>query len=155
MPFLLSFIKMFQVFLWGKEVSLIVYLISLSIVILIFAMIVWIVWHVWIHCYTLFDLTCRFSGLYILLIVFEHDVCITIHFDYHSLCVHEWYILLCLTVWCMTALPLHDCMPLVYVGLTSIPLLPNLLVSVISFISVLTFASVRPSMCLFSDWAKD
>ena len=71
------------------------------------------------------------------------------------LCVYEWYILLCLTVWCMTALPLHDCMPSVYVGLTSIPLPPNLLVSVISFISVLTSASVRPSMCLFSDWAKD
>ena len=71
------------------------------------------------------------------------------------LCVHEWYILLCLTIWCMTALPLHDCMPLVYVGLTSIPLLPNLLVSVILFISVLTIASVRPSVYLLSDRARD
>ena len=38
------------------------------------------------HCISL-SLTCRFFGLYILLIVFEHDVCITIHFDYHGLCV--------------------------------------------------------------------
>ena len=71
------------------------------------------------------------------------------------LCVHEWYILLCLTIWSMTALPLHDCMLLVYVGLTSIPLLPNLLVSVIPFISVLTITSVRPSECFLSDRARD
>ena len=83
---------------------LIVYLILLSIVILIFAMIVWIVWHVWIHCYTLFDLTCRFFGLYILLIIFEHDVCITIHFDYHSLCV-DMSDISCTLPDCMS----HDC----------------------------------------------
>ncbi|RVW82086.1 hypothetical protein CK203_052462 [Vitis vinifera] len=41
----------------------------------------------------------------------------------------------------MTALPLHDCMALVYVGRTSIPLPPTLLVSVIPFIPVLTIAS--------------
>ncbi|KAL6310880.1 hypothetical protein AAG906_018036 [Vitis piasezkii] len=45
----------------------------------------------------------------------------------------------------MTALLLLDCMSFVYVGLTSIPLSPTLLVSVIPFISVLTIASVRPS----------
>ena len=71
------------------------------------------------------------------------------------LCVYEWYILLCLIVWCMTALSLHDCMSPVYVGFTSIPLPPNLLVSVILFISVLTIASVRPSVCLLSDRARD
>ncbi|RVW82895.1 hypothetical protein CK203_038347 [Vitis vinifera] len=54
----------------------------------------------------------------------------------------------------MTALLLRDCMLLVYVGRTSIPLPPTLLVSVIPFISVLTIASVRPSMCLLSDRAR-
>ena len=54
-------------------------------------------------------------------------------------------------MFCMTALPLHDCMALVYVGRTSIPLPPTLLVSVIPFIPVLTIASVRPSVCLFSE----
>ena len=53
-------------------IVLIAYLISLSIVILIFAMIILIALHVWICCW--FDLTCRFSGSHILLIVFEHDV---------------------------------------------------------------------------------
>ena len=62
---------------------------------------------------------------------------------------------ICLIVCCMTTLPLHDCMLLVYVGLTSIPLPPTLLVSVIPFISVLTIASVRPSVCLLSDRARD
>ena len=71
-------------------IVLIAYLISLSIVILIFAMIVWIALQVWIHCYTSFDLTCQFSGLYILLIVFGHDVHIAIHPDSCSfLCGHE------------------------------------------------------------------
>ena len=46
----------------------ITHLISLSIVILIFAMIVLIALHVWIHCCISFELTCRFSGLYIILI---------------------------------------------------------------------------------------
>ena len=43
---------------------------------------------------------------------------------------------------------LLDCMLLVHVGLTSIPLPPTLLVSVIPFIPVLTIASVRPCVCL-------
>ena len=85
-----------------------------------------------------------FVPLFVLIVVFSL-----------ILCVYEWYILLCLTVWCMTALPLHDCMSSVYVGLTSIPLPPTLLVSVIPFISVLTIASVRPSVCLLSDRARD
>ena len=62
-------------------IALIAYLDSLSIVILIFAMIVLIALHIWIHCYTSFDLTCQLSGLYIILTVFVHDVRITIHLD--------------------------------------------------------------------------
>ena len=68
-------------------IILIDHLALLSIVILIFAMIVLIALHIWIHCYTSFDLTCRLSGLYILLIVFEHDICITFSSDCHSLYV--------------------------------------------------------------------
>ena len=69
-------------------IVLIAYLISLSIVILIFSMIVLIALHVWIHCYTSFDLTCRFSGIYILLIIFEHGILITIHPYCHGLYVY-------------------------------------------------------------------
>ena len=92
----------------------IAHLVSLSIVILIFAMIILITLHVWIHCCISFDFTCRFSGLYIILIFFEHDVCITIHLDHHSLYVYMSDIfVLCLTVCCMTTLLLRDCMSLV------------------------------------------
>ena len=83
-------------------IVLIAYLISLSIVILIFAMIILIALHVWIRCW--FDLTCRFSGSYIFLVVFKHDVCITIHFDYHSLCV-DMSDISCTLPDCMS----HDC----------------------------------------------
>ena len=65
------------------------------------------------------------------------------------------YPVLCLTVWRVTAFLLHDCMLPVYVGRTYIPLSPTLLVSVIPFIPVLTIASVRPSVCLLSDRARD
>ena len=65
------------------------------------------------------------------------------------------YPVYCLTVCCMTTLLLHDCMSPVYVGRISIPLPPTLLVSVIPFIPVLIIASVRPSMCLLSDRARD
>ena len=68
-------------------IILIDHLALLSIVILFFAMIVLIALHIWIYCYTSFDLTCRLSGLYILLIVFEHDICITFSSDCHSLYV--------------------------------------------------------------------
>ena len=105
----------------------IAHFVPLSIVILIFAMIVLIILHVWIHCCILFDLTCRFSGLYIILLVFEHDVCITIHLDHHSLYVYMSDIsVLCLTVCCMIALFLYDCMSFVHVDRTFIPLSPTL-----------------------------
>ena len=101
----------------------IAHLVSLSIVILIFSMIILIALHVWIHCCISFDLTCQFSGVYIILIFFEHDVCITIHLDCHSLYAYMSDIfVLCLTVCCMTAFLLRDCMSLVRVGHTSIPL---------------------------------
>ena len=68
-------------------IVLIAYLISLSMAILIAL-------HVWIHCYTSFDLTCRFSRLYILLIIFWAWC----YYHYSSwlsrlVCIHEWYIL--------------------------------------------------------------
>ena len=75
-------------------IVLFTYLISLSIVILVFAMIVLIALHVWIHRYTSFDLTCQFSGLYILLIVFL--AWCSYHYSpwlSRLVCVHEWYIL--------------------------------------------------------------
>ena len=60
-------------------ITSIAYLALLSIVILIFAMIVLTALRVWIHCYIPFDSTYWFTCLYIILIVFEHDVCITFH----------------------------------------------------------------------------
>ena len=66
-------------------ITSIAYFALLSIVILIFAMIVLTALRVWIHCYIPFDSTYWFTCLYIILIVFEHDVCIIIHPDYHSL----------------------------------------------------------------------
>ena len=130
-------------------ITSIAYLALLSIVILIFAMIVLTALRVWIHCYIPFDSTYWFTCLYIILIVFEHDVCITFHLII-IVCMWTWviYHVLCLTTCCMTTLILRDCMSLVHVGCTSIPLPPTLLVSVIPFISVLTIVSVRPSMCL-------
>ena len=85
-------------------IVLIAYLISLGIVILIFSMIILITLHVWIRCW--FDLTCRFSGLYIILIVFEHGILITIHPDSHSLYV-------CMSDISCTLLDymMHDCSP--------------------------------------------
>ena len=50
-------------------------------------MIVLVTSHAYTHYGISLSLTCWFSGTYILSIVFEHDVCITIHFDYYSLCV--------------------------------------------------------------------
>ena len=143
---------------WHARLLMIDLITLLSVLILILA---WLFWSLHMHALTIVyhsawhvdSLTCilfwlslsrMFVSLFVLIVVFSL-----------ILCVYEWYILLCLTVWCMTALPLHDCMSLVYVGLTSIPLLPNLLVSVIPFISVLTIASVRPSVCLLSDRARD
>ena len=85
--------------------------------------------------------------------------CITIHLDCCILAYLVWtwliYPELCLIAFCMTALLLRDCMSLVYVGSTYIPLPPTLLVSVIPFIPIITIASMRPSVCLLSDRARD
>ena len=130
-------------------IVLIDYLTLCSIVILIFAMFILI-----IHMYRLaivHHLAWHVDSLalYTILIFFEHDVYITIHLDYHSLHVDMSGIsVLCLTVCRVTALLLRVCMSLVRVGRTTILLFPTLLVSVILFISVLTFASVRPCVCL-------
>ena len=74
--FFLCFIAMFVEYI-DMLIILIAYLVSLSIVILFFAMIVLIALHIWIYCYTSFDLTCRLSRLYILLFVFVQGICIT------------------------------------------------------------------------------
>ena len=108
-------------------IVLIAHFVLLSIVILIFSMIILIALHVWIRCCISFDLTCQFSGLCIILIVFEHDICITIHPDCHSLYVDMsdiFYTLLdCMSHDCPL---LCDCMSFVCVGRTSIPLPPTL-----------------------------
>ena len=77
------------------------------------------------------------SLLFILIVVFLFSLCV---------CMDD-ILALYLTACCMTALFLCDCMLLVYVGRTPIPL-PSL-VSIIPFLLVLTFASVRPCVCLF------
>ena len=82
----LCFVAMFVEYI-DMLIILIAYLVSLSIVILFFAMIVLIALHIWIYCYTSFDLTCRLSRLYILLFVFEQGICITFSSDCHSLYV--------------------------------------------------------------------
>ena len=119
----------------------------LSILILLLPWLSCSFWHVCSH----YCISCRLSDwllcLYIILIVFEHDACISIHLIVIA-CMCTWaiYHVLCLVVCRMTALL---CMLLVCVGSTSIPLSPTLWVSIISFISVFTFASVRPCVCLF------
>ena len=114
---------------------LIDHLTLLSIVTLIFAMFcsdhftcidstLYIIW---------FDTIVSF-GLYIILIIIEHATICQIFFSI-SLCVDlDDRYLFCMTVCCMTSLIPCDCMLFVYVGRTSIPLPPNLLVSVIPFI---------------------
>ena len=68
----------------------------------------------------------------------------------HSLCVvmDDIYVL-CMIACCMTTLLLCDCMSFVRVSHISILLPPTLWFLIISFISTLTFISVRPSVCLF------
>ena len=143
---------------WHARLLMIDLIALLSVLILILA---WLFCSLHMHRLTIVHrLTCCvvFSDLHIILIIFEHDVCITIHLD---CCILAY--LVC-TWWYIWALPdcvlhdcpsLRDCMSLVHVGRTSIPLPPNLLVSVIPFISVLTIASVRPSVCLLSDQVRD
>ena len=85
---------------------------------------------------------------------FEHDVCITIHL------IVVFSLILCVDMmiylsiaWLHVAwLPFSawlsvacSCRSRIY------PLISNHLVSVIAFISVLTFANVRPCVCLYSD----
>ena len=86
----LSLLYFIAIFVWDIYMLIvsIAHFALLSIVILICAMIVLIALHVWIHCCISFYLTHWFSGLYILLIVFEHGVCIIIHPDHHSLYVY-------------------------------------------------------------------
>ena len=147
-------------------IALITYLASFSIVILMFAMIVLVALHVYIHFLTwcnidsfryrliwhVGSLACISSWSSLSMMY----ICITFH-PIVIACMCAWveYPTLYLTACYMTALPLHDCMSLVYVGRTSIPLSPTFLVSIIPFIPVLTIASVRPSMCLLFDRARD
>ena len=67
----------------------------------------------------------------------------------YLVCVHWWYIWDLFDCVLHDYSPLCDCVLLVHVGRTSIPLPPTLWFSVIFFISALTFASVRPCVCLF------
>ena len=117
-------------------------------------MIVLITSHAYTHYCISLDLTCWFSDLYIILIVFEHDDCITIHLIVVFsliLCV-DMMIYLSIAWLHVTWLPFSawlsvacSCRSRIY------PLISNHLVSVIAFISVLTFANVRPCVCLYSD----
>ena len=68
-------------------------------------MIVLITSHAYTHQCISLSLTCWFSRSYILSIVFERDVCIIIHFDYHSLCV-DMSDISCTLLDCMS----HDCL---------------------------------------------
>ena len=69
----------------------------------------------------------------------------------YLVCVHWWYI------WDLFDCVSHDCPPSAWLcaaclcGSHIYPLISHPLVSVISFILVLVFASVRPCVCLFSD----
>ena len=68
-------------------------------------MIVLITSHAYTHLYISLGSTCRFSDLYIILIVFEHDVCIIIHLDCRILAYlvcTRWYI------WVLPDCVLHD-----------------------------------------------
>ena len=146
------------IFVWDIDmlIMLIDHLTLLSIVTLIFPCLFWslhmhtltTVYHLAWHVDSL-DYIFSWSSLGMVFLSLFHLIVIAF--------VWAWviYLVLCLTVWCMSALPPHDCMSFVYVGLTSIPLSPALLVSVIHFIPVLTIASVRSSMCLLSDRAGD
>ena len=90
----------------------------------VFVMFVLITSHTWIHCCMFFDLMCWFSGLYIVLIIFEHAVFVIIRLVCHSLCGLEWYICILLDCMLHDCPPLCDCMSFVRVGRTSI-LLPQ------------------------------
>ena len=78
-------------------------------------------------------------SLFVLIVIFLFSSCV----DMDDIFV------LCLTVCYMTVLILYDCMSLACVGPYIYHLTFDPLVSVIPFILVLTFASVRPCVCLF------
>ena len=90
---------------WFVSIDLIA---LLSIFTLIFSMIDLITSHAYTCHYISFDSTYWSIGLYIILIVFEHDVCITICIDYHILaylvCIHDDISDLCLIACRMTVL---------------------------------------------------
>ena len=77
--------------------------------------------------------------LFILIVIFSFSLCVDI----------DDILAFYLTACCMTVLLLYDCMLLVYVDRTSIPLSQTLWFWSFSFISILTFANVRPCVCLF------
>ena len=77
----------------------------LSILILLLPWLPYSFWHICSHCCISRCLSDWIICLYIILIVFEHAVFVTIHLDCHSLYVDMSDIsVLCLTVCCMTAL---------------------------------------------------
>ena len=98
------------------------------------------------HCIS-FDSTYWSIGLNIILIIFEHDVCIIIRPNcriFAYLVCTWWYI------WALPDCVLHDCPPSAWLHVACLcgshiyPLISHPLVSPISFLLVLTFASVRP-----------
>ena len=94
----------------------------------------------------------------LILIVFEHDFCITIHFD---CCILAYLVCTWWYIWALPDCVSHDCPPFAWLcaaclcGSHIYPLISHPLVSVIPFISVLTIASVRHFVCLLSDRARD
>ena len=116
-------------------------------------------WHSPCCMITLLTLTCTFflllsrSSWHIwFLVVYYHDCYWARYHCQIFFSISLWVdlddiYLFCMTVCCMITLILRDCMSFVRVGHTTIPLPPTLLVSIIPFIPVLTFASVKP--CVF------
>ena len=139
---------------WHAGLLMIDLIALLSVLILILA---WLFWSLHMHTLTTVyhsawhvdSLTCilfwsslsmMFVSLFVLIVVFSL-----------ILCVHWWYI------WALPDCVLHDCPPLAWLHVACLcgshiyPLISHSLVSVTSFITVLTFASVRPCVCLYSD----
>ena len=72
-----------------------------------FGMIVLIISHAYTHHCILFSLTCWFSYLYTILIVFEHDFCITIRLD---CCILAYLVCTWWYIWALPDCVLHDCL---------------------------------------------
>ena len=77
--------------------------------------------------------------LFILIVIFLFSLCV----DIGDIPV------LFMAAWCMTALLMCVFMLLVHVDCITIPLPPTLWFWSFHFLSILTFASVRPCVCLF------